>query len=98
MTKEQQRYLNDRLNEVRQTKPRGYDSVKLPKPAAVLAAESAQRKAALVIRRFEKKCEVARKKRNELVDATVSEIRRIILFGDAKAALKALDRFAAKKF
>lgn len=95
---DQRRVLKDRLQTIRNSKPRTWDDIKLPVPAEVKAAKEAIRKANRIVGRFEKKVTQAKVRRNKAVDAAYNDCSREIHFGDAKSALKALDRFERTKF
>lgn len=98
MKPEQARYLRGRLNTIRQSKPGRYELVKVPTPAQVKAALAQIAKASRVTQAWSKKCERAKESRNKRVSKAYDLCMRAILFGDAKAAIRALDRFEAMKF
>lgn len=102
MTREQSSYLKQRLSSVRDKKPAsGYrfrDDLPFPKPQAVVDAEKAMAIAQRTVRAWEKK----RKKKADAVKKAVAAsydvCLRLILMGDFKSALNAIDKFETKKF
>lgn len=102
MTKEQQKYLNQRLAVIREDKPRSRycfpAHLRLKKPSHVVAAEKAVATAQRTIKAWEKRDESHRDAIIKHVNDAHDHCKRMILTGDWKAALLAVDRFASRKF
>ena|ERR1700677_2806517 len=98
MTQRQQKFLLDRLSELRQTKPNKYSRVDLPEPEPVKRARKQIDAAREVIDKHEKKVRDATDKRNDEIMVAAGKIKQVILFGEAKDAIKMLDDFQKKVF
>lgn len=99
MNATQQRFLSDRLLEVRRSKLNGYDGLKFPITTAVKAARRNANAARTVINRWEERKRKARQKRDESISLAYSKCRQaIIIESDAKKALKLIEAFDRRKF
>ena len=98
ITNAQQKYLHERLGNIRNTKPSRYEKLELPESASVKAARKQVEAATKVVTAHEEKVSKAKIERNNAIAKEVDSIKQIILFGDAKAAIAALDKFEAQEF
>jgi hypothetical protein len=99
ITRQQQRFLLDRLKEIQRDKPDAYAIFdRRPKPVKVRRAERQRKVADKIIGAYDDRRYAARDKYRAKLTAFSSEIRQIILFGDAPAAIRALDKFENTKF
>lgn len=97
-TQKQQRFLLDRLEGIRNSKPTHWDCCKVPDTAAVKLARKQVAAANAIIKAHDRKAETRRKKRNDAIRVTVANIKQVILFGDAKTAISLLNSFEKKTF
>lgn len=98
MNQVQQRFLLNRLDEARRSKPDHYDDPKLPKPAAVKKAEADAIRADRIISAFRKKVEKARKVRNQRITDGFQAAKQAVLFATSPEAIKAIERFERASF
>ena len=100
MTQVQSRYARQRLAVVRENKPRRYDTkaFNVPKTPAVAKAEKAIAAAQRITGAWNKKMEARRERIIKEINETHDRCTRLILTGDFKVALAAIDAFEAKKF
>lgn len=96
----QRTYLKERLERIFRAQKVywGSEPVKLPKPAEVIEAEKRIARDSKIVNRFHKKERTAARRRDKCKREMVEKCRHLIEFGDAKDALKALDRFEKMKF
>jgi tRNA A22 N-methylase len=98
MNAAQQRFLLNRLDEVRRAKPSRYDAPKITEPKHVIAARLAQTKAKQVLEKWQKTIDRTKNTRNTAIDKAFNEAKTAILFSPSEDAIKAIDRFEAMKF
>lgn len=99
MTLRQLQYLRERLSDIRRSKPSNYEPITRTKePREVRLAKAQIAKLSDLVQQWEDGFEELRDKRNEAIAKDVAECRRLIEFGNAQEALKALDAFQAKKY
>lgn len=98
----QRTYLKDRLDAINREKGvYGWgDSriAKLPEPLAVVEAKKRIARDSKIVDRFEKKERAYIQRIKDRKKAMSEDCRRLIEFGDAKDALKAIDKFKATNF
>jgi hypothetical protein len=98
LNQQQRKFLLDRLEAIRVSKPTTYSSVNVLETPAVKNARKQIESASKVIKEHDKKIDGLRKQRNERIRATVTEIKQAVLFGDAKGVIAMLDDFEKKTF
>ena len=98
ITQRQAKYLRDRLEEIRKSKPSYHQEVQANEPARVTAAKKLIEHNTEIVEVWEKSLSERKRKRNLEIGDIANKCRRIIEFGESEAALKALDEFAAKDF
>lgn len=98
ITQRQTRFLLDRLEGIRNSKPNGWDDVKLPESPAVKRARKQLTAANSVIKAYDARKNTIRTKRNESIRTEAANIKQTILFGDTKNALSLLDSFEKKSY
>jgi hypothetical protein len=98
MTRAQQRFLLDRLETAYRAKPHRYGDISIPEPANVKAARALSVKADRVINAWEKHVSAAKEKRHKSISTSHGEAKTKILFGEEKAALKAVENFENAAF
>jgi hypothetical protein len=98
MTQKKQRFLFERLEQVRSSKPSRWDGPKLPETDAVKAAKKRIKHDTEIVRAHDKRASEVAKKRSDDISDTVMVIKGAILFGDADKALKMIEAFSKKKF
>jgi hypothetical protein len=97
----QKKYLKERLERIAREKGIlgwGGSRVKLKKPPIVAAAEKSITRLRALVDRFETKERNYNKKREQRMRGEFDRIQQAILFGDAKVALKLLEKFEKAKF
>jgi hypothetical protein len=92
------KYLCDRLESIRRAKPRRYEPIKMQEPRDVIAARKQIERSTVVIDAWGEKLSERGKQRDQNLSKAYDACRRLIEFGDAAAALKALDEFESKEF
>ena len=85
MTREQMRYLKDRLSELMRKKRCTRDE---PVPAEIVKAKR-------IVKKWEEDQHKQYRKRQERLDAAYSKVNQAIIFREAGDALKALKEFEA---
>lgn len=95
---EQKRFLTDRLNSARPSMPDEYSTPKIKEPLAVKAARATVRKSQSIINRYNRHLHNIRDRRNEKINDAYNKCKEALLFGDAKSALKIIEKFEKTKF
>jgi hypothetical protein len=98
MTNQQTKYLMAQLEEIKSSKPRNYDALKFPDTPKVKAARKQAAAAKVVIEAHDKAQSAARSARTLAISDAFHAVKREIMFGDPKRALKAIDEFRVAKF
>lgn len=98
MNEKQRRFLIERLEAARATKPRQWDPTGVPVPATVKAAQAAIEKANRVVSGWESRVRVLQRKRTNAISEAFIEAKKVILFGEPKASLKAVDKFEKTRY
>lgn len=98
ITQKQQRFLFERLDQVKNSKPSRYDSPSIPETPAVKAARQRIEKDNEIVKAHEKKSLQYKTRRSQEIADTVMVIKEAILFGDPDKARKMIDAFDKKKF
>lgn len=99
ISQRQQRYLLDRLQEARCSKPVEYsESEDYRPPAKVVLANRQIEKLKKIVSEHEQSRRKVRKARNEKIVDAYTVVKETILFGDEKKALAALKAFENRKF
>ena len=98
ITKEQQRFLQSRLETVRSDKPEFYEYDDLPDTAPVKFARVQIEKCQKILDTHRKKSREVMRERKAAVNKEYNRCGQIIRFGNPDAAIKAIDEFEAKKF
>jgi hypothetical protein len=98
ITQKQQKYLTERLVEVRRSKPGLYEEIEFPKPEVIEAAEKEIARLNKIVERHERSRRKAREMRAKAISDAYDKAKRAILFGDVKEALSAIDAFQNRKF
>ena len=98
ITQRQQKFLLDRLESIRASKPREWDPLVVPESDAVKAARKQLDQASKIISKYGKKVADLKKKRNAKLTADVIRVKQAILFGDQWAAIRLLNEFEKRTF
>jgi hypothetical protein len=97
-TRSQQKFLLDRLQTIRNSKPSRYEEVQVAVPAKVKQAKRQITVSQNIVNAHNNLLSRMQSKRYEKVVAFYMEVKQLILFGDAKSVIKALDKFENTKF
>lgn len=98
MTQQQQRFLLNRLEDARQEKPRRYEEIKVEVPVKVRAARIEHDRAQRVIDAWDRRMQELRNKRAQRISESYLGAKNLVLFGEAKPALKAVEKFEKTRF
>jgi hypothetical protein len=98
INQQQRKFLLDRLEGIRSSKPSTYESVKLPDTARVKKARKQMAAAKRIVDGHQTRIENLRKKRNDAVRAAMAEAKQAVLFGDEKKAIGVIDAFEKRVF
>jgi hypothetical protein len=101
MNMTQQRFLINRLDEAKRSKPSRYGNVKIPMPPVPLKVERAKHRiqqCKKVIADWETQCDKARSAITDKVESEFHSAKQAILFAETAEAIKAVERFEKMKF
>lgn len=97
----QQRFLLNRLDEAKRSKPSRYGNNRVPVPPTlpkVKQAEAQIENGKKVVAEWEKQVEKARTKITDMVEAEWYSAKQAILFAETPAAIAAVEKFEKMKF
>ncbi len=101
MNATQQRFLLNRLDEAKRSKPSKYGNNRTPPPVAPLKVKQAKQqieKAKKVIADWDAQCDKTKNAVTDKVEAAFHSAKQAILFAETQAAIKAVEQFESMKF
>jgi hypothetical protein len=97
----QQRFLLNRLDEAKRSKPSRYGSKKIalpPTPLKVKQAKAQIEKAKKVVEDWNEHCDELRSQITDAVESAFHEAKQAVLFAETADAIKAVEKFERAKF